>query len=202
MSGPQPQARTDAARARLLEAAIQAFADRGFHGTTTRDIATAAGMSPAALYVHHRSKEELLHRISRTGHERTLALVRDALRSAPGPKAQLIALARAFAIHHARDHTVARIVNYEMEALTPQHRAEIRELRRQIEDEVRTLVERGVAAGAFRAPDPRMTAVALLSLGVDIARWFREDGTWSPEDVGDYYSELALRMVGVDPAVL
>ena len=61
------RARTDA-RDRLLEAAVDSFAARGFHGTTTRDIAAAAGMSPAALYVHHRSKEDLLHLIARTGH--------------------------------------------------------------------------------------------------------------------------------------
>ena len=63
------------ARTRLLAAAVAAFAAKGFHGTTTRDISTTAGMSPAALYVHHRSKEELLHQISLAGHERTLALV-------------------------------------------------------------------------------------------------------------------------------
>ena len=67
------------ARTRLLAAAVEAFAAKGFHGTTTRDISTAAGMSPAALYVHHRSKEELLHQISLAGHERILALVSEAV---------------------------------------------------------------------------------------------------------------------------
>ena len=51
--------RGEATRARLVEAAIAAFAEKGFHGTTTRDIAAAAGMTPAALYVHHRSSEDL-----------------------------------------------------------------------------------------------------------------------------------------------
>ena len=64
-AGAPPDART-----RLLAAAVDAFADRGFHGTTTRDIAAAAGMSPAALYVHHRSKEELLYLIAVAGHQR------------------------------------------------------------------------------------------------------------------------------------
>ena len=67
------------ARARLIAAAVESFAGKGFHGTTTRDIASGAGMSPAALYVHHRSKEELLYLISRSGHERTLDLVREAV---------------------------------------------------------------------------------------------------------------------------
>ncbi|MGW3416419.1 helix-turn-helix domain-containing protein, partial [Streptomyces sp. NPDC000888] len=48
----------DAAR-RLLVAAVEAFAERGYHATTTRDIAGRAGMSPAALYIHYKTKEEL-----------------------------------------------------------------------------------------------------------------------------------------------
>lgn len=61
---------------RILSAAGTAFADRGFHATTTRDIAAAAGLSPAAVYVHHESKEQLLYLISLEGHQRTEELVR------------------------------------------------------------------------------------------------------------------------------
>lgn len=185
-----------ASQAKLLDAAIESFAARGFHGTTTRDIAAAAGMSPAAVYVHHRSKEDLLHRISGRGHERTLQLVRDAIGSADEPAGQLAALMREFAAYHARNHTTARIVNYELAALSDEHLAEVAAVRRSIEAEVRALVERGVTAGAFDVPDPQMTTLALLSLGIDVARWFRDEGSWSPEDVGDHYAALALRMVG------
>ena len=66
-----------------------AFAARGFHGTTTRDISTAAGMSPAALYVHHRSKEELLFELSRLGHERVLEMVRASVARSDDPVEQL-----------------------------------------------------------------------------------------------------------------
>jgi AcrR family transcriptional regulator len=188
--------RADATRARLFDAAIAAFAEKGFHGTTTRDVAAAAGMSPAALYVHHRSKEELLYLISRSGHEHTLAMVQDVIASSDDPATALRKVIHDFVVHHARDHTSARIVNYELAALTPEHFAEIRDLRRRIEGAIRELVERGVAAGVFDTPDPRMAGVALLSLGIDIARWYREEGRWSPEDIGDHYADMALRMVG------
>lgn len=57
---------------------MEAFAERGYHATTTRDIAGRAGMSPAALYIHYKTKEELLHRISRIGHDRALGILRTA----------------------------------------------------------------------------------------------------------------------------
>lgn len=184
------------ARERLLAAAVAAFAEKGFHGTTTRDIAAAAGMSPAALYVHHRSKEELLHLISRAGHERTLALVEAAAASSPRPVEQLTRLVEDFVRHHVVAHTTARVINYELAALTPEHQVEIAALRRSIDRVVRRVLEAGVAAGDLHTPDPHMTASALLSLGIDVARWYREDGSWTPDALAAHYRDLALRMVG------
>ena len=188
--------RADATRARLVEAAVTAFAEKGFHGTTTRDIAAAAGMSPAALYVHHRSKEELLYLISRNGHERTLALIRAGVASSDDPAQQLRTVVHDFAVQHARGHTVGRIVNYELTALSPEHLREMREIRHQIDQEIRQVIEAGVAAGAFDTSDPRMATVALLSLGIDIARWYTDEGNWTPESIADHYADLALRIVG------
>jgi AcrR family transcriptional regulator len=188
--------RADATRARLLDAAIRAFAEKGFHGTTTRDIATAAGMSPAALYVHHRSKEELLYLISKEGHEDILRLMRAAIAATDDPTQALRHVVHDFVLHHARGRTRARIVNYELTALAPEHLAEIRGIRRDIEDEMRRLVGHGVAGGEFDVPDAAMAAAALLSLGIDLARWYQGGGRWTPEQIAEQYAEMALRIVG------
>lgn len=194
-----PQAdisRADATRTRLLESAVAAFAAKGYYGTTTRDIAAAAGMSPAAVYMHHKSKEELLYLISRGGHERILDLVTEAV-AAPGtPTRRLHALVHAFAVEHAGRRTVARILNYELAALSPEHLAEIRGIRRETENAVRSLVAEGVRTGDFDVPDLKMAVVAVLSLGIDIARWYRESGDWSVTEVADQYADMALRIVG------
>lgn len=188
--------RADATRDRLFAAAVEAFAAKGFHGTTTRDIAAAAGMSPAALYVHHRSKEELLFLISERGHQTTLGLVRAARATSSDPVAQLRAVAAGFATHHAEAHTTARIINYELAALDDEHARVIGALRRLIDDELRELVGEGVARGVFDCPDSRLAAAALLSLGIDIARWYRDDLAWSPQELGTAYADFALRIVG------
>ncbi|MEU6998809.1 TetR/AcrR family transcriptional regulator [Nonomuraea sp. NPDC046570] len=189
----------ETARDRLIAAAVESFAAKGFHGTTTRDIASAAGMSPAALYVHYASKEELLYQISRSGHDVTLRLLREGAASSDDPMEQLLAAVRGFTTYHARGHTSARIVNYELSALSAEHYEEIRAIRRTINQQMRRIVEAGVAAGVFHTPNPRMTALALLSLGVDLARWYRDDGEWSDQEIADHYCELALRIVGARP---
>jgi len=47
-------------RERLLRAAADMFAERGYDGTRVADIAAAAGLSNGALYAHFSSKAELL----------------------------------------------------------------------------------------------------------------------------------------------
>ena len=197
MSASTPAPDAPDARTRLARAAIDAFAARGFHGTTTRDISTTAGMSPAAMYVHHRSKEELLFELALVGHERVLALVRASVSRSDDPVTQLGDLVEDFVHDHAVAHTGARVINYELAALSEEHRAEILAVRHRIDLVVREVVDRGVAAGVFATPDPRMTSLAILSLGIDVARWYRDEGRWTPEEVAAHYRLLALRMVGV-----
>jgi AcrR family transcriptional regulator len=127
------EASTASARGRLIEAAVESFAAKGFHGTSTRDIAAAAGMSPAALYVHHKSKEDLLYLISRDGHNATLRLVRRAAARSSDPVEQFKHIVTDFTAHHARNHTRARIVSYELHALSAEHQGEITAIRRAID---------------------------------------------------------------------
>jgi AcrR family transcriptional regulator len=198
MLAMSPSSPATDARTRLARAAVDAFATKGFHGTTTRDISIAAGMSPAALYVHHRSKEELLYELARLGHERVLEMVRASVGCSDDPVEQLGTLVEDFVRDHALAHTGARVINYELSALSEEHLAEIVAIRHEIDVVVRAVIDRGVAAGVLESPDAHMTALAILSLGVDVARWFRDEGRWSADQVAVHYRVLALRMVGVN----
>jgi AcrR family transcriptional regulator len=181
---------------RLLVAAVQAFAERGYHATTTRDISTRVGLSPAGVYVHYKSKEELLYRICQISHEHSLTAIRTAaLRSPDDPVAQIGSVIGDFAAWHARYHIPARVISYELAALSPAHYDEIVSLRHQIELVVRSTLEQGVASGVFDVADVIGTARALLSLTIDVARWYRSSGRRAPEDIGRLYADLAVRMV-------
>jgi AcrR family transcriptional regulator len=179
-----------------MAAAVESFAARGYHATTTRDIATAAGMSPAALYVHFPAKSAVLFAISRSGHERTLALVRTITTEHDDPVAAMRALVEQFVAWHAKRHVIARVVQHELAALPPDDYQVVVELRRTTEGLVRDLITRGVEAGAFTVPDVRTAARAVLSLGIDVARWYSPTSKPSPEVLGKQYAELVLSMLG------
>ncbi|MCX5556454.1 TetR/AcrR family transcriptional regulator [Streptomyces sp. NBC_00038] len=195
---PWAEVTPDAAR-RLLVAAVEAFAERGYHATTTRDIAGRAGMSPAALYIHYKTKEELLHRISRIGHDRAVDILRTAAEGDGSAAERLSDAVRSFVRWHAAQHTTARVVQYELDALGPEARAEIVALRRQTDASVRGIIQDGVAAGEFDVPDVPGTTLAVLSLCIDVARWFNVNGLRTPDEVGALYADLVLRMVGAKP---
>ncbi|GMA40322.1 hypothetical protein GCM10025883_23670 [Mobilicoccus caccae] len=137
------------------------------------------------MYAHHRSKEELLYAISLHGHQRVLSAIQEASAQGVTPTERLSRVAYAFGAWHAEGHVRARVVNYELGSLSPEHRAEVTALRRGIDTVFRSIVAAGIAAGEFDAPDASMTAVSLISLGIDISRWYNPQGsgrptTWPP----------------------
>jgi AcrR family transcriptional regulator len=183
---------------RLLDAAVDTFAERGFAATTTRDIAARAGLSPAGLYVHYPSKAALLGHLSRIGHEAALRLVRSAL-SLPGDSPRrLHALVATFVAWHAEHSTVARVVQYELRSLEAADREVVAGLRREVESLVEQEIRRGMDAGTLSTPHPRQATRAILSLAVDVSRWFDPRGTETPRRLGMIYADLALTMLGAE----
>jgi AcrR family transcriptional regulator len=180
---------------RLLVAAVDAFAARGYHGTSTRDIADRAGLSPAGVYVHFASKEDLFYRITLIGHQQTLRnAVRAAAEAGPGPAERLHAVIEAQTTWQAGHHTTARVVEYDLPCLSAEHYQEVSTLRRRIAAVVRGILAEGARTGQFDVPDVDGTALALLSMVTDVARWYPSNSRQSPERLGKLYADLALRM--------
>ena len=163
-----------------MQAAARAFADKGFHATTTRDIASGAGLSPAGVYVHFGSKEELLFNLSRIGHESALREVREAVSDAATPTQQLADLVATFSQWHAEQY-------------------EVLALRKQIDGVVRGILEAGTREGLFTIDDIGDTSLALLSIAVDVARWYSPTIRRTPAQIGATNAHLALRLVGASP---
>ena len=93
---------------------------------------------------------------------------------------------------------MARIVQNELAALPEADLDEVMRLRQQIERRVEEQLRAGVAAGVMVVDDTRAVARAVLSLTVDVARWYDPAGRDTPEAIGALYAELAARMVRAD----
>ncbi|MDX6740045.1 TetR/AcrR family transcriptional regulator [Actinocorallia sp. A-T 12471] len=192
----QAWARLPATARRLLAAGLEAFGENGYHGTSTRAIALRAGMSPAALYMHFPTKEDLLFEIARTGHKVHFGLVRQAAEAAgPDPAARVAAIVEASVLFHAEHHSLARTIQYEHPSLTPDHQRELVKIRRETESLLADAVAEGVAAGAFAPDDAATAALALMSLAIDVARWYPSQRRRDPAHIAASYTRLALRLL-------
>lgn len=181
----------------LLLSALDAFLARGFHAATTREIGERAGMSPAAVYVHWKAKHDLLFEISRIGHQAVLDVVEEALEQASDePVERVSAFVSAFATWHAENHALARVIQYEFKKLPRRQFRQIVEIRDRFEELMRDELAGGVAAGVFDVAELEGTTLAVLSLCIDLARWYEPSPEHSSaQAIGELYAGLVIRML-------
>lgn len=181
---------------RFLLAAAVAFAERGFHATTTRDIARISQSSSAGMYTYFASKEDLLYEMAKVGHVAALEQIRESLKHGRTPPERIERYVRDSVVHHAREHKLIRVILADFRALDRERFAEITALRHESKLLVVQELQRGVDSGHFRVGHVDGAATALLRM-VDVSSWYSERGPLSPLELADIYADLALNMLGV-----
>jgi len=81
--------------AQILQAALQCFLAKGFHQTSMRDIAQAAGVSLGNLYNHFPGKEAIILAVA-VAESEELAPLLQRLAASEGERAQVLAFLRDF----------------------------------------------------------------------------------------------------------
>lgn len=188
-------------RGRVLEASLGLFAERGYAGTSIRDIAGAVGIQSATLYGHFPSKEHILAELARAGHEAHRRPVADAVAGAgTDPSDQLAALVRAHVMFHAEFAMLAIVANIELQELSPELVAGSLAARSESERLLTGAIARGIELGRFSTPDAWLAAAAIGGMGLRVANWFVPHSSRSAEVVADTYVEFALRILGAASA--
>jgi AcrR family transcriptional regulator len=185
---------------RILLAAATAFAERGFHATTTRDIAAQAGLSPAAMYFYFHSKEEVLYQIATSALDFTVDVAATEAKGPGSPTERLARLVRVLTVWHTYNSQVAHVVLYQTGALTAPHLADIEAKQREVSRILRQIITDGLKSGDFDVPDAGAATIAVLSLCLDVARWYRPGYRLTPQQLGDLNATAALRIAGGRPA--
>ena len=183
-----------ARRAELVAAAARLFSERGYHGTSMRDLGEALGLQRGSLYAHIVSKEDLLFDVVDEGAERFLARGRAAA-DAPAPARERLRTFLAGHIETAIEHLdSATVFLNEWRYLSDGKRAEIEAKRDRYEGLLRSIVEEGIAAGEFRPDaDVRFAVLLVLSAGNWVYEWYRPGGELGPRDIAERFSDLIVR---------
>jgi AcrR family transcriptional regulator len=184
---------------RIRRAAIEVFAEAGYGGSSTREIAKRLNMSATAMYPHYSSKEELLYAIALDGHSSLLQVLTAANEAADAAAAnyteRLKAVVSVFATWLAENRKQARVVHYELHGLTPAHYRAITALRRQTNTLLADIVSGGVSAGEFHVDAVDEVVMAISSLCVDVCRWFPSRRHRDPAKLGAVYADIVERLV-------
>ncbi|MGW0811968.1 TetR/AcrR family transcriptional regulator [Streptomyces viridiviolaceus] len=186
---PSPERREE-----ILAIAGEVFAAQGYNATTVRKIADAAGMLAGSLYYHFDSKESMLDEILSafldelwTGYDAVLA-------AGLGPRETIEALVTESFRQIDRHGAAVSIYQKESRHLSAHDRfAYLSDSQRKFEKAWLSTLERGVAAGVFRADlDIRLTYRFLRDTVWVAASWYRPGGQHSPEEIARQYLSMVL----------
>jgi AcrR family transcriptional regulator len=147
-----PHAVADLTHQRLIRAALELFSSRGYHDTTTAQIAKKAGVAEGTIYRHFPSKQQLLNELYRAALRWAAKVVEDsggaAGASAPA-RARLALVAQGLVEGAVRDPAVVKL------GLLERHEAvlddESRKTARDFVAALERLIAEGKAEGAIRA---------------------------------------------------
>jgi AcrR family transcriptional regulator len=161
----------------VVQAAGRLFAERGYHGTSMRDLGRELGMLGSSLYSHVEGKQQLLIEVVDRGAGFFQAAADEALATDGAASDRLWALIAGH-VDVVLDHREeVRTYLSEASALDREARSLVIESRDRYEEAFRGVLKEGAADGSFRADiDPRLGAIFTLSILNAVDRWYRDDG--------------------------
>lgn len=185
--------RSDARQEQLIEIAIRLFAQKGYAGTSLRDIADEARITKAALYYHFPNKEALYERIVLESMQALVDSVRGAMSAvgSPAEKVRVFMLSSADFLDRSRNSWIAGSNAFWTGNVVDPRNAAVN-LRDEYEQLLRGGIREAIAAGQFRKVDPAMAGRMLLSMLNHISRWHSPTGRLSTRQVIDQYLEMAF----------
>jgi TetR/AcrR family transcriptional regulator, cholesterol catabolism regulator len=160
----------------IFEAAARVFAEHGFHGATTQDIADVLGIRQASLYYYFPSKEGALELVCLQG---VAGYFEAAKAIAAGHGTAADKLARLIKSHLApltdRSDFVRVFLN-ERQHLPAESRRRIGKWSRGLERVLEDVLKDGVRRGEFRSDlDTRLAVLAILGMVNAVASWYRAE---------------------------
>ena len=150
MAAPQDNNRYDQQRQRAIRAAASVFAEKGFYGASTKDIAEHMGIKQGSLYYYFKSKEDALGEVCRFGIEDYVERMKSIATSDQPFESKLMATVTSHLTSYRDKNEALKVHNDERLYLPEEKRATLKELGSSYRQLLEGIFEEGVASGALR----------------------------------------------------
>lgn len=195
VAGTQPEKVGDVRnKARVREAATEAFALQGYHATSMRHLADLADVTKGAVMYHAGYKQDLLAEIIRVTFEEGLQAIEEATwDSADNTAAEIL-----YKVVHAQIEYAAHnpygvaVVNDNLRFLEPKARRQLDRIRGQWLDAIAAPLLSGLENGEFDHPDSAFLTRTLVGMLNSVSRWYRLGGSLTAVDLTNVLVELLL----------
>ena len=150
------------ARAVIIGAAANLFGEKGYHGTSVRDISGEVGILGGSLYSHIESKQQILAEILRAFSAEAHAVLEPLETAALSTREKLQAVFALYFRVVSESPSRARVAVHESRSLEPAAFQEARRRRRTTQAIVERIVQQGIETGEIRAMETARVSMAVL----------------------------------------
>jgi len=150
MAASSADSRYEGKRRQAIRSAASVFAEKGFHGASTRDIAERMGIKQGSLYYYFKSKEEALGEVCVFGIEEYVERMKSIASSDQPFEAKLMATITSHLTSYRERNEALKVHNDERLYLPQDKRARLKELGSRYRQELEKVFEEGARAGVLR----------------------------------------------------
>lgn len=152
-------------RKRAIRSAAAVFAEKGFHGSSTRDIAERLGIQQGSLYYYFKSKEEALGEVCLFGIEDYVNRMQDIASSEQPFEAKLLATVSSHLSSYRERNEALKVYNDERLYLPQARRKKLKQLGSQYRQQLEGIFEQGKKDGVLRSSvDCHFAAQAVIGM--------------------------------------
>lgn len=185
---PQPKSKE-----RIIKAAAELFADRGYHAVGMTDLQRAVNLGRGSLYYHISSKEELLFDIAKA-YIFELCQEAEFAKSIKDPIKRIEALGSGL-VEKITSHQAELIVCFrEVQSLTKERHKEVMSLHAKYENIWKEAYIEGAKSGVFREYDG-IVLKGLLGMFYHSYLWIKPGTKLDTQSIAEHLNDLSLRIL-------
>ncbi|MHC6225576.1 TetR/AcrR family transcriptional regulator [Pseudomonas sp. X10] len=191
-----PSVSSLSARDRLIRAAVELFATRGFQAIGLRDLAGCAGLQAGSLYYHIENKQSLLFELIESALSDLLVITRRRLNGARTHSEKIHRFVQAFVSFALNEKYRLALITREFISLTEEHKQHADQLKNNHSKLLYNII--ADKHGVKNSSDEKTCLITNAIIGMLYGQSQWDMGNISEQHLADLLSECVLRMIASD----